>query len=150
MEKDGALECPRCWVEMDKEEVPTLGMRLITDSCPRCEGLWLDEGELHKVLKDRHLSDYLTKDIGTSSDSPLVCPRCKGLMTVERAEEVEVDVCLSCNGVWLDGGELEALRSVSANGFERDEAGKTLKRWDEDVSGTRRTRLERFVRKLMR
>ncbi|MGB2727191.1 MAG: zf-TFIIB domain-containing protein [Halobacteriota archaeon] len=43
--------------------------------------------------------------------SKLVCPRCGGgLMDLEYAEEVEIDVCLVCNGAWLDNGELEGLK----------------------------------------
>ena len=37
------------------------------------------------------------------------CPRCGGRMRVRREWDVEVDVCISCEGVWLDHGELEQL-----------------------------------------
>ncbi len=37
------------------------------------------------------------------------CPVCKQSMIVLEVEEIEVDHCLSCGGVWLDGGELELL-----------------------------------------
>jgi len=37
------------------------------------------------------------------------CPVCKEPMVVLEYESVEVDYCLSCEGLWLDAGELELL-----------------------------------------
>ena len=34
------------------------------------------------------------------------CPRCKTAMNQRKRDDVEIDVCPQCNGVWLDGGEL--------------------------------------------
>lgn len=59
------------------------------------------------------------------------CPRCGGLMDIERAEDVEVDVCLVCRGVWLDAGELEGLKRKVREGYELDEAAKESERLEE-------------------
>ncbi|MDI6917059.1 MAG: zf-TFIIB domain-containing protein [Thermoplasmatales archaeon] len=77
---------------MNQTEINVLGPNVIIDVCPKCNGVWFDKDELNKILKDRKLSDYLTKNIGTQSKSELVCPRCGGLMDIESAEEIEVDV----------------------------------------------------------
>lgn len=37
------------------------------------------------------------------------CPTCKQAMIVLELEQVEVDHCAGCGGIWLDGGELELL-----------------------------------------
>jgi Zn-finger nucleic acid-binding protein len=37
------------------------------------------------------------------------CPVCKDIMLIIELNEVEVDYCSSCSGVWLDAGELELL-----------------------------------------
>ena len=37
------------------------------------------------------------------------CPRCKTTMNARRRNDVEIDVCPQCNGVWLDGGELSKV-----------------------------------------
>jgi Zn-finger nucleic acid-binding protein len=37
------------------------------------------------------------------------CPVCKEPLVVLELEQVEVDFCTSCAGVWLDTGELELL-----------------------------------------
>lgn len=37
------------------------------------------------------------------------CPVCKDPMIILELNEVEIDFCPSCSGVWLDAGELELL-----------------------------------------
>ncbi|MCI0498339.1 MAG: zf-TFIIB domain-containing protein [Planctomycetales bacterium] len=37
------------------------------------------------------------------------CPICKTAMIVLELEEVEIDYCTQCAGIWLDAGELELL-----------------------------------------
>lgn len=37
------------------------------------------------------------------------CPRCSGKLHAETYDEVSIDRCDTCGGVWLDAGELEQL-----------------------------------------
>lgn len=37
------------------------------------------------------------------------CPVCREPMVVLELDEVEIDHCISCKGIWLDAGELELL-----------------------------------------
>lgn len=37
------------------------------------------------------------------------CPACRQVMIVMELDEVEIDHCLECQGIWLDAGELELL-----------------------------------------
>ena len=37
------------------------------------------------------------------------CPKCGGALEEISYEEVQIDRCTKCNGVWLDAGELERL-----------------------------------------
>jgi len=46
------------------------------------------------------------KSAGTSS---MQCPRCDEKLHATTFEQVEVDVCDKCGGLWLDSGELEQL-----------------------------------------
>ncbi|MDY6965863.1 MAG: zf-TFIIB domain-containing protein [Halobacteriota archaeon] len=147
---DRKLDCPICWVEMDRREVEVPGPNVLIDICPKCEGIWLDHGELNKLLRDRKLSDYLTKHIGTKSKSKLVCPRCGGLMDIEKAEDVEIDVCLKCNGVWLDYGELGKLSEVSKDDFEGDVLAKAEEKWEEMAQRERQSVLLGIFRRLSR
>jgi Zn-finger nucleic acid-binding protein len=36
----------------------------------------------------------------------MVCPSCKQALIVLELDQVEIDYCLSCGGIWLDAGEL--------------------------------------------
>jgi Zn-finger nucleic acid-binding protein len=53
----------------------------------------------------------------------LMCPNCNEGMQDVRRNEVQIDVCPKCRGVWLDRGELEKLphsaREVEAD-YERE------------------------------
>ncbi len=146
--KQEPVECPKCQVKLNEIDAMLPGKKLMMDACPKSHGIWFDKGELRKVIGDRKLADYLTKDIGTKTESPLICPRCGGFMDYEHAEDVEVDVCLSCHGVWLDSGELADLQNVSDGGFEGDELYKAAEKLEEKEADKSRTLLERFKRKL--
>jgi len=37
------------------------------------------------------------------------CPVCKSAMITLELEDVEIDYCTNCSGIWLDAGELELL-----------------------------------------
>jgi Zn-finger nucleic acid-binding protein len=60
----------------------------------------------------------------------LNCPLCKEPMIVLELDEVEIDHCLSCGGIWLDAGELELLLEDAAqkdaflSSFETDRSSK--------------------------
>ncbi len=148
--KDKNVDCPRCWVEMKKQEVDVLGPNVIIDICPKCHGTWFDNNELKKILGDRKLADYLTKHIGTKSESKLVCPRCGGLMDLEYAEDVEIDVCLNCNGAWLDYGELDKLKDKSEAGYTGDKDAKAVEEWEDMMAKRRGKGLSGLFGRLMR
>jgi len=147
-ESERKYECHKCWVEMDKKEIDIFGPNITIDICPNCHGIWLDKGELQKILKDRKLADYLTKHIGTKSRSPMVCPRCGNTMDIEKVEDIEVDVCLSCGGVWLDEGELKDLKQIKEERYELDMAAKKAEIQQEKRFKEKHSKLHRFIGKI--
>jgi Zn-finger nucleic acid-binding protein len=42
------------------------------------------------------------------------CPACNGPMITMELQDVEIDHCLTCGGIWLDAGELEILLDDAA------------------------------------
>jgi uncharacterized protein len=56
------------------------------------------------------------KAAGTST---MQCPRCDGSLNEMKVEEVTIDTCDKCGGVWLDSGELEQLTRKAGNWFKR-------------------------------
>lgn len=42
------------------------------------------------------------------------CPKCATPLAEDEVENVKIDRCPQCKGVWLDAGELEQLQAVNA------------------------------------
>ena len=143
------IECPKCWVPLDVVKEDIWGPDIDIDVCPKCNGIWLDPGELKKILKNKDLSDYLTKDIGTKSHSPLICPGCRNIMDIQKADDIETDVCLTCHGVWLDPGELDDLKAKARTGFEGDEDAKALEKYETMEYKQRNRKVNGFFKKLL-
>ena len=108
-EEEVPIDCPRCSVPMKPEFVQKLGPDVRIDVCEKCGGSWYDRGELAQTINNRRMADKLTEDPIRGIMGPTACPRCGDRMRVRQEWDVEVDVCISCGGVWLDHGELEDL-----------------------------------------
>ncbi len=106
------MRCPKCLDQaMQLETWP--GTEL--ERCPRCQGLFLDRGELERMLKAYHASrvdslgfapDYETQDrvLGT-------CDRCRVPMDpLIGHRNIRIDRCPKCEAVFLDQGELAEMR----------------------------------------
>lgn len=125
---DGSVNvsCPRCRGSVSL--VPVVyeerGVKAEAMRCPKCEGHFFGQQELaaisqvpvpDKIALER-IPDALEqlRDIG--------CPGCgaEGPMLKaqsRRERRVTLDVCAACGGIWLDGGELEAIRGHAASLF---------------------------------
>jgi uncharacterized protein len=44
------------------------------------------------------------------------CPKCGQKLSMEKCGSVEMDVCPSCKGVWLDAGELGTIVESAGRG----------------------------------
>lgn len=106
---------------MKAEFVQKLGPDVRIDVCGNCGGSWYDRGELAQTINDRRIAERLTEDPIRGTMSPIACPRCGGRMRVRKEWDVEVDVCISCGGVWLDHGELEELESHAEKDLDDEE-----------------------------
>jgi ribosomal protein L37AE/L43A len=57
------------------------------------------------------------------------CPRCGRELKERQIEDVKIDECQECGGVWLDRGELDQLRRVNtARGVSGGVLGSLFKR----------------------
>ncbi len=57
------------------------------------------------------------------------CPRCGGGLKEQQVDDVKIDECEDCGGVWLDRGELDQLRRVNgARGVSGGVLGSLFKR----------------------
>ena len=70
--------------------------------------------EAIEKLREKMKVAEAAKAAGTSS---MRCPRCDGNLIESKVDEVSIDTCDKCGGVWLDSGELEQLTKREGPGF---------------------------------
>jgi len=71
-------------------------------------------------------------------------------MDLEYAEDIEIDVCLNCNGAWLDYGELERLKKKSEAGYTGDKDAKAVEELEDMMAKQRGKGLSGLFGRLMR
>jgi Zn-finger nucleic acid-binding protein len=116
----GAMRCPKCRADMEPVEYE--GTEI--DRCTICNGIWFDAGEID-VLRDKQAAAAIdTGDASTGKQSNAIdryqCPRCSGdmLRVVDpRQTHIWYETCGSCNGSFLDAGELRDLSTVTITDF---------------------------------
>jgi len=52
------------------------------------------------------------------------CPKCVGKLQKKKLENVEVDACFVCEGIWFDAGELEEVIKRDSKDFEYIDVGR--------------------------
>lgn len=140
--------CPRCHVPLVQERRPALGPDVTVDVCTKCHGLYLDKGELLRLTGNRSLHSFLTKQVGIDSDSTLLCPGCGGIMDLEDAAGIKVDVCITCFGLWLDAGEMEQLQDVDPKAFRELSPEKRAELFDVQYAKQRQAARNQAMRGL--
>ena len=97
------MNCPRHGVSLTAGEL--LGRNF--DRCPECAGLWIPGTSVDAVLGSGELLKL--RSLCSVRRSQLACPHEGELLGEGKIGPVTVDLCLQCNGLWLDHGELEQL-----------------------------------------
>ncbi len=120
--------CPVCNVEMKKVKVGDV----ILDECPKCHGIFFDAFELKKMdeideyADDPELQRLLSYErVNDERDFQLICPNCGSKMVRRKynlKSDVYIDECYNCGGIWLDAGELKAIRESYMTPEEAREA----------------------------
>lgn len=129
------MKCPRCNVDFKLEKHKGIEV----DRCPRCEGMWLDYGELDQ-LEDTALDDDQIKGtmMFSSQGSELSCPRCERPMKWFRYRhyDMELDFCEQEHGFWLDKGEEKRVVEIMEQRIKdlKRSAGAQVE-WDKFLSG---------------
>ena len=113
-------QCPRCKVALAQERRAFAEL----DRCAQCGGTYLEPGE--GVTGLGHAEDIRTMLRGALAEtlgaSPIGCPSGHGAMTLVAVGDdeagVELDICTTCGGVWLDPGETELVAALQARAGE--------------------------------
>lgn len=109
------MNCLNCKTEMTNYQVARHTHKLSYDMCDRCGSLWLDAGELDKMVFQVQGSIEYCEDEKRAEleDSREKCPRCDDSY-LEKVRFLEADNiflhrCRNCGGFWLDGGQLKVV-----------------------------------------
>jgi Zn-finger nucleic acid-binding protein len=125
---DEQLQCPRCIKRMHKQK----SSRAVIDHCDECDGNFFDEGEMLALLGKSADPEVWARSNRkrTPSASDITCPRCHARMHLhplgQDDVEVDIDFCIACGGIWLDGGEVEAVMKLGAR--ELGQAARSRKK----------------------
>ncbi len=115
------MKCPAC----DDTLIEIKAGDILIDVCSSgCGGIWFDQFEMlkfdepHEFVNDNILlgkgeGKTIIHEDGQGARS---CPKCdETAFLIRRAysikEQIEVDQCSKCSGIWLDVGELNQIRS---------------------------------------
>ena len=111
------MSCPRCAVELVEGDVRGVAVA----RCSGCGGIWFDQEGFAaaKELADPAVA-WLEVDLWKDrrrfalGSRRLACPQCEREMAALRYGDtpVEVDVCRTCRGIWLDEGEFQKILSA--------------------------------------
>jgi len=121
---DPTCTCPACQTVMQREN---FGIAFVDVCGDGCRGIWFDGGELARLDHERKgagpaLREALKAAATEAVERPIRCPRCDvemDTLAYELHQEVEIDSCPDCAGVFLDAGELAAIRSREWTADER-------------------------------
>ncbi|MCD6595271.1 zf-TFIIB domain-containing protein [bacterium] len=122
------MKCPACGNELTPLKIG----QITVDVCKNgCGGVWFDKAELLQFDEpDEKAGEILVSiqrntDVAVNTDAKHKCPRCGNIVmmrhyfTIKR--EVAIDECPKCGGIWLDAGELDAIRKEYISEKSRDE-----------------------------
>ncbi len=108
------MDCPRCSSPLG--EIDNEGVTM--DFCSGCKGVWFDAGEVGSYFELSRDLPMLAGADRKEQDSSISCPRCASGMTemfYAPPNELTIDQCRSCGGMWFDKGEVRALNKLSAS-----------------------------------
>jgi len=107
--------CPNC--NQPLTPVDYEGSRVL--QCEQCHGFLVGKDQLASIKRtagktQAELKAEATADFRGSSAGRRPCPRCHAVMSKQiigpSNQPLEIDVCVPCALIWLDGGELALIQ----------------------------------------
>ena len=114
------MKCPACKRELRERDVG----EFTVDTCHGgCGGIWFDVAELELVgtrgaAALHRVWTHPQREVQQAAVR--LCPRCPQQVLDRKwfsdAQQVEIDECPTCRGIWLDDGEFTAIREELKQG----------------------------------
>jgi Zn-finger nucleic acid-binding protein len=129
------MNCPKCIGKLGKKTLvvrrehtdkalkgAVLEYELELDECFICAGVWFDQHELDRYMRDglkTAPAEEKKLDIDFQPNAKEgQCPVCNVAMKQhghEKNSRVIIDRCETCGGIWLDRGELKRLEGAAGS-----------------------------------
>ncbi len=107
------MKCPNC---KEIKLIPVMTRNgVLVDYCPRCEGVWLDRGEIYYFTKSpKYMRWRIKEGLKKSKLSRKLNPHTRTPLTELplRGEKLFIYYCLKTGGIWIDKEELEKMLVV--------------------------------------
>jgi Zn-finger nucleic acid-binding protein len=112
--------CIKCENALERRDISGVEV----DVCPNCGGVWLDHGELQQLAqRPADLGAMVNQIQFNAADQKLPrgddprkpCPACGGKLGLASWQNVTLEHCSACDGLFVDRGELEnAMREFQS------------------------------------
>ncbi len=121
--------------------------QFLLDFCPRCGGAWFDHGEVNQLRRVQpqmfwamvarreagyrmqchnchaHVARSKKKCGACGWKIQLDCPICQKTMNDVKLNDLRLDVCRNCKGVWFDHDEIGAIWRLQLDGLLKRRRG---------------------------
>ncbi|MBT7610863.1 MAG: zf-TFIIB domain-containing protein [Bacteriovoracaceae bacterium] len=109
------MKCPKC---SDNEMHVFNHQGIEFNICsPGCKGIWCDKGELAYYVETKNDTPRAQKRDESGCGTEFNCPVCETTKLKEYpymdGEELLIDICPSCKGIFLDFKELAEVEKLS-------------------------------------
>jgi Zn-finger nucleic acid-binding protein len=112
------MDCPRCpdHPALTERSRSASDIKALAHECPSCGGQLFARKDFQAIseVPGEHKPDFERIPEPGAQLKPLACPSCADdpMLKVQSRREsaVTMDVCAACHAIWLDVGELEAIR----------------------------------------
>ena len=123
--------CPACGGHLADSIKADVIVRLCDHGCG---GMWFAQGELEKVDEAHESAGQALLDasrhrrVAADPSKKRHCPECEGIVMQRHffsvRQDLEIDECGGCGGIWLDAGELATIRIQVRSAKGRKEAAE--------------------------
>jgi Zn-finger nucleic acid-binding protein len=141
------MKCPHCKTNTLESEVYE---KVEIDRCTKCDGVWLDEGELGKIVTTKEMT-FSSEQVRAAlahtfaglpedkQDESQLCPICSSTMKAVNYMSnsgIIIHRCPTNEGVWLDAKALDKAQIFSETGETNAETHKAM--WTELIASVAR------------
>lgn len=127
------MKCPACGNELSELKLGSFSV----DVCDGgCGGVFFDQLEIkkvdepHETLGQKILAVKKNPKVVVDHSKRRICPNCGDIIMMRHffsiKRDVEIDECPACAGIWLDAGELEAIRTGFSSELEKQKAAEAM------------------------